>query len=141
MDEFTPFIFKDLPYYAGTIVEVDQKWKQNFRFNTVLKFIGYNKNEDTYCFITLHDNWTIYRLSNAQVSLYINRILKEVVYKPDNNNDMDPKYIDGIVSAWTWYIIIMLFAFFVYGIVNKICIWIVATFIFFNWRHKKIKGG
>ena len=140
MNETTPFIFNNHIYYVGTIVEINEEWKQNFRFNSTLKFTGYDVNDCSYCFTTLQDNWKIYKLSEAQIQMCVKSVLLDGVMEPKNEK-IDPKYIDGIVSAWIWYILIMFFALFLKGAENVIGIWIIATFLFFGWRHNKIKGG
>ena len=140
MNKTTPFIFNNSLHYVGTIVAINDEWKQKFRFNSTLKFIGYNSDDCTYCFTTLQDNWNIYKLSEEEIQMYIKSVLQDAVIERTNEN-IDPKYIDGMASAWIWYILIMFFAIFLQGIGNVIVVWVVATFIFFNWRHKKIKGG
>ena len=140
MNKTIPFIFNNGEHYVGTIVSINDAYKQNFRFNSILKFIGYSLEEDAYCFTTLQDNWNVYKLSEKQIRIYIKDILKEGQTEFKNEN-IDPQYIDGIISAWIWYILIMFFAVFLRDVQNIIAVWLVATFIFFSWRHKKIKGG
>jgi hypothetical protein len=96
--------------------------------------------EKSYCFTALHDNWEIYRLSRDEIYKYIECVLKVGVIK-ENDRKVEPKYIEGIVSAWIWYILVMFFAIFLKGAENVIMTWGLATFIFFNWRNRKIKGG
>lgn len=140
MNQTSPFIFNNKFYYPGTIVKIKKEWEQYFQFNTVLQFTGYIIDERAYCFSTLQDRWRIYKLSSEQVSEYIEDVLKESLKECDNKI-VNTEYIDGIVSAWIWYILIMLFALFFKGAENVIMTWCLATFIFFSWRHKKIKGG
>ena len=140
MNKTTPFIFHNSLHHVGTIVAINDEWKQNFRFNSTLKFIGYSVDDCKYCFTTLQDNWNIYKLSEEEIQIYIKSILQDGAIELKNEN-FDPKYIDGIASAWIWYAIIMFFALFLQGVENVIGVWVISTFIFFNWRHKKIKGG
>ena len=53
---------------------------------------------------------------------------------------MQPDNIDGIVSAWIWYIIIMVFGLFLKEPLNVFGVWILASVIFFTWRHRKMNG-
>lgn len=139
MNKENPFIFNDRPYYVGTIVSINEAWKHKVGFNSILKFVWYNSDEDAYCFTTLQDNWNIYKLSNEQILMYVESILNDNKMEV-KNQDINPQYIDGIVSAWIWYILIMLFAVFLQGVTNVILVWVIATIIFFNWRQNKIKG-
>lgn len=140
MDTKKPFIFNHKIYYAGTVVTIHSEYQQNFKFHSTLKFVGYEACNRMYCFSVLYDNWTIYRLSSEQINIYIASVLKE---GDDVSEDtrIDTKYIDGIVSAWIWYIFIMLFALILQGAASVATVWIIATIIFFSWRHNKIKGG
>ena len=56
------------------------------------------------------------------------------------SNKIEPKYIEGIISAWIWYILIMFFGVLLKGAVTTIIVWTLASIIFFNWRRKKING-
>ena len=140
MNKETPFIFNNRTYYVGTIVEINEECKHKFRFNSILKFSWYNEKENMYCFTTLQDNWDIYKLSNEQINTCIKCVLNDDLVER-KNDEIEPQYIDGIVSAWIWYILIMIFAFFLQGTTNIIVVWAVTTFIFVSWRNKKIKGG
>ena len=143
MNQTRPFVFNGMFYYVGSIVKIKEEWQKNFKFNTTLQFSGYIEDERIYVFSPIQDRWTMYKLSIEQISQYIERVLNSnTEYNNSINNKMvAPQYIDGIVSAWIWYILIMLFAFFFQGVENKIMAWSIATFIFFNWRNSKIKGG
>jgi hypothetical protein len=140
MNKTAPFIFNDKHYYAGTVVKIKEEWKQCLGFNSMLQFTGYMVEEKLYYFTALHDNWEIYRLSKDEMYKYIECVLKVGVIK-ENDRRVEPKYIEGIVSAWIWYILAMIFAIFLKGAENVIMTWGLATFIFFNWRNRKIKGG
>lgn len=140
MNNTSPFVFNGRIYYPGTVIKVKEIYKHLFKFNSMLRFTGYIISEKTYCFSSLHDGWEVYKLSNDQISKYFESILTEGIIKDDNKRT-DPKYIDGIVSAWIWYILVMVFALFFKGAGNVIMTWCLATFIFFRWRNRKIKGG
>ena len=140
MNKTSPFIFNGKIYYVGTIIRIKEEYKQYVGFNSILKFSGYIIDENVYCFSSLQDKWKIYKIPSNQIAQYIENILSEGVIE-DADKRIDPKYIDGIVSAWIWYILVMFFAVFVKEPGNTITVWILATFIFFRWRHIKIKGG
>ena len=140
MPETHKFIFNDKIYYVGTIVKINETYQKYIGFNSVLKFIGYNVDTKVYLFSSLLNNWDIYDLSYEQIELYVDEILKEAKNCLEKTN-CNPEYIDGILSAWIWYILFMFFALFLNGIFNVLAVWCVATFIFFSWRNNKIKGG
>lgn len=135
------FDYKGKRHYIGTIVEIREESKKYCGFNSTLKFIGYNIDDDSYSFVTLYDAWRICKLSAEQISLYIKEIIVEGAPIQNKNKKIESKYIEGIVSAWIWYILIMFFALFLKGIENTLLTWIAATFIFFRWRHIKMNGG
>ena len=140
MNKECKFIFNGQSYYIGTIVKINEQYQGQVMFNSVLKFTGYNFYEDVYCFSSLQDCWEIYKLSDEQIKLYVSEILKECVTE-QHNKSAHVAYVEGIVSAWIWYILIMFFALFLNGVENVIIIWCITTFVFFYWRHYKIKGG
>jgi hypothetical protein len=102
--------------------------------------VQYDKENDLYCFVSLHDIWKQYKISSQQILLYVDYIAKGVLVAENSNKTLDVKYVDGIVEAFTWYIIIMLCAIFIKGIFNVICVWVVASIIFLNWLRNKING-
>lgn len=140
MNKTSPFIFNGKIYYVGTIVKIKKEYHNNVGFHTVLKFVGYITEENAYCFSSLQNKFEIYKISADYISKYIENILENVAIE-ENDKRADPKYIEGIVSAWIWYILVMFIAIFAKDPVNSIMLCVVSTFIFFIWRHKKIKGG
>ena len=140
MNKDIPFIFNGKKYYTGTIIETNEDLRQFINSNLKLQYIGYKTKEKTYYFSSVYDIWKIYKVPKEQLSRYIKNVLYEGEIK-NVNYMIEPKYIEGIVSAWIWYILIMFFAFFFNKITYVIITWCLATFIFFNWRSKKIKGG
>jgi hypothetical protein len=140
MNKDVPFIFNGKNYYTGTIIEIKEELQQHVNFSLKLQYIGYITEKKTYYFSSLYDNWQVYNIPKEQLCMYIKNILYEGKIE-NKNQTLDPKYIDGIVSAWIWYILIMFFSLFFRGVENIIITWCVATFIFFSWRSKKIKGG
>lgn len=140
MNRTSLFIFNGRSYYVGAKVKIKEEYIQHCRFNSILQFTGYIIDENVYCFSSVQNHWEVYRWSSEQVSLYIDAVLINGVAEHGSERT-DAKYIDGIVSAWMWYIFIMVFALFFNGVENIIITWCVATFIFFQWKNKKIKGG
>jgi hypothetical protein len=139
MNTLHPFVFNGKYYYAGTIVEIYSEYVQQFKFNSILKFVGYNISENAYYFSSLYNVWDIYKLSYEEISIYIHQVLQENQIQYDNH--VNENYIDGIVSAWIWYILAILFSLCLQGIGNVICALVFATVIFYHWRNKKIRGG
>ena len=137
------FYFNKKKYYAGTIVKIKEESQQYVGFLSTLQFINCDVENDLYNFVSLHDKWKRYVLTKKQLESYIEYVTKSYVDTMQYNqtNKIDPKYIDGIVSAWIWYILIMVFALFLKGIVNTVVLWLISTVVFLNWRHNKINGG
>lgn len=140
MNQTSPFIFNGNIYYPGTIVKIKEECRQFVGFSSMLKFTGYIVDERVYCFSSLYDTWNVYKMSSKQISEYIKSISSKGEAR-HNEKKVNPEYIEGIVSAWIWYILAMFFFMFAKELGNVITGWCFATFIFFRWRHKKIKGG
>ena len=134
------FTYNGVRYYPGTIVELKEERKKDFGFCSYMKFSRYDDDSNKYCFTSLHDIWKQYFVFEDQIQICVNSILKTNLMPESTNEKIEPKYIDGIVEAWTWYIIIMFFALFIKGIGNTILIWVLTSIIFFNWRYNKING-
>ena len=136
------FNFKGKKYGAGTIIKIYKNAEKYFKFNSMLKFKRYNSNENLYCFTSLYDTWQEYKMTDIQLNVYIENVVKECIWETSyrETETIDPKYIDGILSAWIWYIIIMFFALFLNGIGNKIITLVIISIIFWSWRKKKING-
>lgn len=106
--------------YKGTFIDCDEK-KNEYRFVVDGKMYCFNKA----CFYRIiKDNTTINKGEN-----YIDATPKKKTFKNELN-------IDGVLIAWIWYIFIMAIA-----VIFKGCfaIWIVASIIFFSYRHNKLK--
>ena len=138
MNQTNLFIFNGSIYYPGTIVKIKEEYRQFVGFSAVLKFTGYIVEEKVYCFSSLYDVWGVYKMSSKQISEYVEAVLSEGTIE-DKSKRRDPRYIDGIVSAWIWYIFAMLFFSLAKDPADVIIGWGLATFIFFRWRHNKIK--
>ena len=99
-----------------------------------------DKDENKYKFHYLNNCLEKYSLSEDELEIYIESIVTACVQSLPNEIKVEPKYIDGIVVAWTWYILIMFGSLFVKGIAIKILLQIVTTCFFVLWRKKKMRG-
>jgi hypothetical protein len=135
------FVFNNKRHYIGTIVSVKQHKKNMFGYNSTVRFVQYNRNNNLYYFASLYDIFDRHGIPEYQLQDCIENVLTSCDMNNNTSNKLDPKYIDGIVNAWCWYILIMFFAFFLEGIGNQIITWTFSSFVFFNWRNKKINGG
>ena len=134
------FIFDNVRYCHGSVIEIKEEYQKNFCFCARMRFLQYNPQTQLYYFVATNNPLNIYTIADEQLTIYIKKITYRVVEQKNTELKLDPRYIEGIVSAWTWYILIMCFAIFIKGAHNVIILWIVATYIFFNWRNKKING-
>lgn len=136
------FNFKGNKYAQGTVVKIVEKHQNEFKFNSNLVFEKYDENNGLLYFRTLYSNWDQFCIGKNKVEEYISTVVSPVViaseckFSPKTNEE----YVDGIVSAWIWYIIIMVFGLFLQGWTNVIIIWVLSSVIFFSWRHKKMNG-
>lgn len=133
------FIFNNKQYFPETLIQIKTECRKDFGFYSILKFIRYNNDNNLYYFSSLFDKWHYYKLTYQELLDCIDKVQAEGL--PIQTSKLNPAYVDGIVEAWVWYILIMIFAVFVKGIGETLIVWIVATIIFFQWRYKKINGG
>ena len=135
------FLYKGKQYFVGTIIKIHPEMRDKFNFYAMLRFIKYDSISQLCYFTSLYDSWKSYIIPEKQLNKYIEAIVHsgdlvdDTMYCQNNN----PNYIEGIVDAWIWYIISMLFSCMLNGFHNVICAWILASIIFFSWRRKKIK--
>lgn len=134
------FIFNNVQYYPGTLVEIKDELRKKLHSYSILRFSGYNEETKLYYFTSKNNIMEIYKITETQLRLYIIEIRYAVVMQKNVKQKLDPRYIAGIVDAWIWYILVMFFAIFIKGAHNTITLWIVATCIFFNWRKRKMNG-
>lgn len=135
------FKHNEKEYGIGTIIEIKKNKTYIYKFGTHLVFEGIN-DDGTYCFRALYDKLLRFDLSQDDLNSHINNITKgtAITDLSENNMIMNPNFIDGIVEAWTWYILIMCGAFFLNGFTNVIGLQVLASIIFWSWRAKKMKG-
>ena len=135
------FVFKGQLYREGAIVQLREEYEDKFGFNTYLVFDKYEPDNGVCRFHALHDAWETYNISVMELK----NVIKEVTpsytdIKNKQYGKVQEKYIEGIISAWIWYILIMFFALFAKDPGSKILTWIVASVIFFSWRRRKLNG-
>ena len=138
------FDFNDVRYGCGTIVKIYNEKTEQFNYCSNMIFKGYNYNNDKlYHFGSLYDKWDNYCMTQSELQVYIEQIKNAnyLIEPQDNFKRIHPSNLDGIVAAWTWYILVMVFAIFVKGTGNIIIIWVIASYIFWTWRNKKMNGG
>lgn len=135
------FYFRGNNYGKGTVVKIYEEHKEKFKFYSNLIFEKYDTESELYLFKSLYNCWEIFIIPKNQMEEYIEEIVKP--YTTDQVNmsiKVDPNYIEGIFSAWIWYILTMVFGFFLKGSINVVSTWILASIVFFSWRHKKMNG-
>lgn len=134
------FVYNGVRYYVGTVIELKEECRKDFKCSSYLKFIKYDDDSNKCCFGYMDDIWHGHWVSKDRLPMYIQSIHKAELIPENTNKTMEPKYIDGIVEAWTWYIIVMIFALLIKGASSTIILWIIASTIFFTWRYNKING-
>lgn len=135
------FCFKGKLYGKGAVVEVYEEEKENFKFNSILIFEKYDEANKICHFHSLHDYWEKHIIPVEQLENVIFNVVPAYGSGTKRNSKkIQEKYIEGIVSAWIWYLLIMFLAIFLNGLGNVILTWLTASIVFFSWRHKKMNG-
>lgn len=135
------FYFRGNNYGKGTIVKIYEEHKEKFKFYSNLIFEKYDKESGLYLFKSPYNRWENFNVSKDQIEEYIKEIVKPCcITQADTRQKVDPDYVEGMASAWIWYILIMVFGLFLKGPVSVIGIWTLASVVFFSWRHKKMNG-
>lgn len=135
------FYFRGNNYGKGTIVKIYEEHKEKFKFYSNLIFEKYDKESGLYLFKSPYNHWEIFNISKNQIEEYIEEVVKPCcVAQVDMSTKVNPDYIEGMSSAWIWYILIMFFGLFLKGPINVVSTWVLASIVFFTWRHKKING-
>lgn len=137
------FNFNGKMYGTGTVVLINENYRKDFGFYSRLVFDRYDEEKGLYFFTSLSRHWDMFGMNDFQIEECIETIVKPygVIVQIDPTPVVDPDNIEGIVSAWIWYIIIMCLGFFLKDIIDQIIVWALASIIFFSWRHKKMNGG
>ena len=111
--------------------------------NRIAKFNGLNLGNYTFSIIAPNTPFDKTEIVVKDKFLHLYVIGKHIAEKQAVTNVViaeelrNPKYIDGIVEAWAWYIFIMLLAIifiFPWNLVS----WVIASIVFFSWRNKKM---
>lgn len=135
------FYFKGSNYGRGTVVQIYEKKKGEFKFYSYLIFEECDNNN--LCrFRSPYNNWEHFNISTNQLQEYIEAITEPhaVIVNAGSYPQVNQEYVEGIVDAWIWYILVMFLGLFLKGIVNVLGVWILASIVFFSWRHKKMNG-
>ena len=135
------FIYNGNRYGIDTIVKTRETKRKDVGFNKYLVFVRRNSN-NTLHFRSMYSCWENYDISENKINEYIESIAKvKYNYSSYKSEKINPAYIEGIVSAWIIYILVMFAAIFLKGTHNMVGRWAIASVIFWNWRNKKINGG
>ena len=136
------FLYKGKVYESGAIVKIKEGKEDQFDFCSVLVFDRYDV-ESKYCvFHCIYDGWRVYNIHVLDLEIVIDSVVPAYSStKKKSRYKVEEKYIEGIVSAWIWYILAMLLGVVAKGIDNQILVWTAASFVFFTWRRQKLNGG
>lgn len=129
------FVFEGKTYYTGTVFKVKE---YHYPYGVCEKeaiFVAYNPNYNHVKFQVgsqghlkrpdMLKGWIV------SVTNKIDATVKSPVLKKKKDSE-----IDGLVTGWLWYIVLMA----VSTIFNdRIGLWGLWCWIFFSWRHEKIQ--
>ena len=111
--------YKNVHNYTGVFIDCDEE-KDEYRFSV---------DGVTYCFNKVCFYQTIRNEPIADQTYNKSKRIEDLTFKDELN-------IDGMLNAWTWYIVIMLVSI---VLNDRILAWIFATVVFFNYRSNKLK--
>lgn len=134
------FKFKGKTYYNGTVVKIYDDKINKFNFSRYLKFIQFNKDENKYKFHYINNCLEKYSLSEDELEIYIESIVTTYMPILQEETNAESYDVDGIVPAWTWFVLALIASLFIQGILSKILVQIVALLVFTAWRESKKKG-
>lgn len=133
--------FRGNSYGKGTVVKIYERHQDKFKFYSNLVFEGYDSKISLYNFKSLYNSWDVFYISKIQLEEYIEEIVEpHCGTQVCSSQKVEPNYIDGMASAWTWYIIIMLFGILLKGVISTVIVCVLASIVFFTWRRNKING-
>lgn len=135
------FYFNGHVYESGTIVQLREECRQNFHYHSYLIFDTYDSKTQTYNFHSLYNCWDKCQIPARQFNHVIKSVTPSNSFNNQSSYKIEEKYVNGIVSAWIWYILIMLLGLFLKGPDNVILTWVAASVIFFTWRYRQMNGG
>lgn len=142
------FVYNGKQYYSGVTIIVKQfDMISGHTTDTKATFLYYDTERNRFAFV-INGRTNIYpekdfnrilvrvieKDSNTQ---HINNTVNYVSYTQKNKHTLsDELNIEGMLTAWIWYIFIMAVA----VIFNaRIGIWILASIVFFRYRNKKLR--
>ena len=154
-------MYKDISFWldgkeckCGDYVKLTCFEDEKIGGNRNAKYVGCDLNGDEkYVFVivapdTSYDGMEL-RIGHAMLRFYIKEVAiknyAEMSIKTENKQEedeelIDPKYIDGIMEAWACYIFAMLFST-ILVFPSNFGGWIISSVVFFKWRHNKIHRG
>lgn len=135
------FVYNNKRYEAGTIIILSRFDIYSKRVcDTKARFLSYDTETHEYI-VEIYGKEYKYDakyFNNNFVGIY-NSNIRHTSVKNQHSKEhsfCDEFNIDGLLIAWFWYIFIMAVATIFY---DRIGIWILASFVFFNYRKKKLK--
>lgn len=134
------FNFKGNIYCSGTVVKIYDDKINKFNFSRYLKFSQFDENENKYKFHYINNCFEKYSLSEDELKVYIESIVTAYAPSLPKESNVESKDIDGIIPAWTWFVLALIGSLFIQGIANKILIQVIAICLFTAWRENKKKG-
>lgn len=135
------FVFEGENYFTGTVVQIYAEHKDKFKFYSNIIFEEYDEENDLCTFKSLYSSWDRFYIPYNKLGEYIEKIVEPYYLIPDvNGHKIKEDCVEGIISAWIWYILIMIFGLFLKGTITMVGIWIIASVVFFTWRYNKMNG-
>lgn len=143
MNENVSFWLRGEKYNCGDVVVMSDAVDKKTGGNRIAKFNGLNLGNYTFSIIAPNTPFDKTEIVVKDKFLHLYVIGKHIVEEQAVTNVViaeelrNPKYIDGIVEAWAWYIFIILLAIIFIFPWNLIS-WVIASIVFFSWRNKKM---
>lgn len=141
MDKKVYFYLHGEKYIPGDMIILSNTLSKKYDGNMIARFDGCEL--CNYIFTLIAPN-SMY--NNEKIELVYNALKFHVLGKYDSkpfvpNNEFDdlkaPKYINGIVEAWAWYIFVVILALF-FRTPWNIITWCIVSITFFTWRNNKM---
>lgn len=144
MNENISFWLRGEKYNCGDVVMMSDLVDKKTGGNRIAKFNGLNLGDYTFSIIAPNTPFDKTEIVVQDKFLHLcvtgkyiteeEQAAKNVVVFEELKN---PKYINGIVEAWAWYIFIMLLAI-IFVFPWNLVSWVIASIVFFSWRNKKM---
>ena len=129
------FVFDGVTYPTGTEILIRQPTDGAFSLHQKAYFVYYDDEYDMYAYqlngkqMFLHNKSFWYGFGGVTGTVNENIRMPEVAQLKDTQ-------ILKLFVGWAWYILVMGLAFILQ---DAIAVWILASVIFFCWRHNVIK--